>query len=291
VTESADRAAKSSHGDDTGDSVPPAAAQRGEKRTVRILVSSRAAAFGTLAGYVFGGMGFYTNFFESILQATAFLVDTAAVLVISAVLLTGAGRNIWRQAGPRRTLAGVALTVVLVAGVNYLGFRPPGVVPAPTAETCTYDVAATDGIAIPLRPGGSITQRLRPLANRINSVSIVAGLDERTAQTARPHPLRLVVRTPDQRINQPLQRPNLVNNGFSRFEFPQPLKVRPRQSLVIEAFNDSDQTVSFYVKKPDPSDNADGAMGWAFIQGHVDNESGYEKTGYVLSGCVTRPGI
>jgi hypothetical protein len=41
-------------------------------RAVRILVSSRSATVAALSGYLFGVIGFYTNYFQSILQATAF---------------------------------------------------------------------------------------------------------------------------------------------------------------------------------------------------------------------------
>ena len=246
---------------------------------------------GTLAGYLFGAMGFYTNFFASILQATAVLVDTVTVFTAAALLLTGAARDVWLRAGPIRVTAGTTVVVLLVAGVNYLGFRPPGVVHPVQEETCTYNVKSTDGVPIPLGRGGGIVQHLRPLSDEINSISVIAGLDDETANVETKHPLRLDVRVKGgDGLNRSLRRPDIVNNAFSRFEFPKPAKVRPRDVLVVEVVNESDEPVSIYVKQIDPGDSAGGAVGSVFVRGHVGNERGYEKAGHVLSGCVTRPG-
>jgi hypothetical protein len=81
-----------------------------------------------------------------------------------------------------------------------------------------------------------------------------------------------------------------VDNAFSRFEFAEPLQVDPRETLFIQVFNDGNETVSVYVKRPGPTDAADGATADVYISGHLGNEAAYRKAGYVFSGCVTRPG-
>jgi hypothetical protein len=261
-----------------------------ETRAVRLIVSSRGSAVAALGGYLFGVLSFYTNFFDSVLQATALLVDTLAVYAAAALCVTGAGRRIWRRAGHRRAVAGTVLAGLLLAAINYYGVRPPGLVPGPQDEACVYDVAATEGVPIPLVQGGSVTQQIRPGADRINSVSVIAGIDAQTAHPERPHPIKLQVRTKDGRINVSLSRDDIVDNAFSRFEFREPLRVRAQEILFLQVFNESGEPVSVYVKLPGPADMAGGVAGDAFVRGHAGNERGYEKTGYVLSGCVTRPG-
>jgi hypothetical protein len=261
----------------------------GEPRAVRLLVSSRGAAVAAVSGYLFGVVGFYTNFFQSILQATAVLADVSTILLAVALWLTGTWTRIYRRAGLRRTLVGTSLAVLLVGAVNLYGIRPPGLTTTRQQEACVYNVSANAGVPIPLEDGGSATQRLQLNTNRINSVSIIAGIDPHTAHQDRPHPMRMHIRTRDGSIDLTLRRDDIVNNAFSRFEFPEPVEIEPHQALTARAVNESDDPVSIYVKQPDPTDTADGASSDVYIQGHVDNEAGYEKPGYVLSGCVTRP--
>lgn len=255
---------------------------------MRLIVSAHGGAVAAVSGYIFGVLSFYTNFFDSILQATAVLVDTLAVLIAIALVITGALRRILRRAGRIRTLAGSAVALALVAAVNYYGIRPPGVLRPPQDEVCVYDVTA--GEPIPLAPGGSITQEIRPQVDEINSVSVIAGLDDTTAHRDRAHPIKLRVRTQDGSVNTRRERDDIVDNAFSRFEFAEPLEVNPRDTLFIQVFNDANEAVSVYVKQPEPTDVADGATADVYIAGHVGNESGYRKAGYVLSGCVTGPG-
>lgn len=255
---------------------------------VRRVVSSRGNAVAVLSGYLFGVFSFYTNFFDNVLQATAVLVDCLAVITLIWLAASRRIPRIWRSAGPLRTLAGATLAIVLLGTVTYYGVRPPVFTPA-SAESCLYDVTADGGVPIPLQPGGSVAQELRPGTDRINSVSVIAGIDRNTADPQRPHAMKLLVRTKNGRINVSLSRDDIADNAFSRFEFPEPLRVRPREPLLIQAFNESNEQVSIYVKQPGPTDMAD-TVADAFVQGHVGNPRGYRKTGYVLSGCLTRPG-
>jgi hypothetical protein len=216
------------------------------------------------------------------------LADVPAVLVAVALWLTGTWQQIWRRVGSRRTLAGTTLTVLLVV-VNLYGIHPPGIVPKPREEACVYDVSATEGAPFPLVTGGSTAQQVQPNADRINSVSIIAGIDPKTAHADHPHPIKLRVRSKEGRINLTIRRDDIVNNAFSRFELPRPVHVRPKQTLFIRVFNESDEPVSVYIKQPGPTDLAEGIPPGAFVTGYVGNERGYEKTGYALSGCLTRP--
>lgn len=258
-------------------------------RAVRILTSAPGAALATLTGYIFGAWSFYTNFFDTVLQATAALVDTTVVVILIVVVAARPMRDAVLAANRRRVVSGVMLGLLLVAGVNYIGLRPPGVLPAPKDETCIYDVHSKNGVPIPLEKGGSLTQQLRPLADKINSISPIIGLDETTARTDRPHPIKVVVRTKNRTLVA-AKREDIVNNTFSRFEFREPIKVKEKEILVITVTNESEDPLGFYVKQPDLTDLAAGAVGAVFVEGHVDNEAAYQKADHVMSGCITRPG-
>lgn len=230
-------------------------------RAVRILTSAPGAALATRTGYIFGAWSFYTNFFDTVLQATAALVDTTVVVILVAVVARPM-RDAVLAANRRRVVSGVMLGLLLVAGVNYIGLRPPGVLPAPKDETCIYDVHSKNGVPIPLKKGRSLTQQLRPLADKINSISPIIGRDETTARTDRPHPIKLVVRTKNRTLVA-AKRSDIVNNTFSRFEFREPIKVKEKEVLVITVINESEDPLGFYVKQPDLTDLAAGAVGRA----------------------------
>ncbi|WP_328465442.1 hypothetical protein OHA21_43600 [Actinoplanes sp. NBC_00393] len=123
---------------------------------------TRAArfSFAIVSGYVVGVAGFYTNFFDTLLQATAGLVD-----VLGMIFLVWLAVNHWHRNTPpsRRIPNPIALSLAAVClfvmgGLTVAAAHPPGRPPLGTNETCSYDVSA--GFPIPLRPEGLIKETL-----------------------------------------------------------------------------------------------------------------------------------
>ena len=260
-----------------------------ESRTVRVLANSRSTAVAVLSGYLFGVLGFYTNFFESILQATAILADVVTLLTAAGLLITGRVAHSWREGGRRRLVAGTVVVATSIAIINYFGLRPPNLARVSTGESCVYDVTAIDGRPVPLGPGGSITQQFQAGAEEINSISVIIGFDGRTADPEKAHPVRLQFRSADGRINVTMDRPDIVDNAFSRFDLPRPVKVGTHENLFIRIVNASDEPIGVYTKRPGQNDIVKAPGAGVTIIGQVNATAEYEQAGYVLSGCVTRP--
>jgi hypothetical protein len=249
--------------------------------------SRSGISVGVLSGYLFGVIGFYTNFFETLLQATAVLLDVLVVLLAGA--LWARRSAVLRTSRPRVVLSAVAV-LALVGLANVYGFAPPKLVHVPGSESCVYSVLSTDGTAIPIGPGGSATQEFQPRSDELNSVSVIIGIDEHTATLNRPHPISLRIWSEDLQFNRTLRRPDIVNNAFSRFDLSEPVRLRkPNGQLHMQVVNDSSEPIGVYVKQPGATEIANGIGDGVVIRGQVDSTAEHRVKGFALSGCVTRP--
>lgn len=102
--------------------------------------------------------------------------------------------------------------------------------------------------------------------------------------------MKLIIRTEDNNYNRALYRDDLgANNGFTRFDLERPVELGKGQVLILEVFNESDEPIGVYVKRPGATEIAPGASPGVIITGQVARQAQHEMRGYSLSGCVTRP--
>jgi hypothetical protein len=240
-------------------------------------------SFAVVSGYVVGVAGFYTNFFGTLLQATAGLID-----VLGTIFLIWLAVRYRRRRPPvaRRmalTLTGVGL--LLMGGITYAAVFPPGT-PAPGSdETCVYDVSA--GASIPLRPSGLIKQKLPVRAKRVFAVSLIIGLDRSTANPSSPHPVDVRITNAANGSTMLLHQPDIRDNRLTRFNFPRVLSPGSETTtLTVEVINKSNEQIGVYVKAPDDGDIVPAGLSGVTIRGHAGQEAPYRRTDWTLAGCI-----
>jgi hypothetical protein len=251
--------------------------------------------FTLISGFLLGLVGLYTNFFSTWVQVSAVAFDLLTGAAIVTIIYT------WRTGGNLKPLLDfkarpgwkvilVWAAALLLIGANIVGFFPPRVEKQPSTECYAYNVLSQDGVSVPIQKGGGIQQVFKPTVDYINSVSVIIGLDPRLANIHTKHPVKLVFRSTDLKIQETLRREDIVNNSFSRFDFRRPLKVENNQVFEMQIYNESEEPIGIYVKKPGAMELAPGVGRGVVVVGQVDNQAEHEMTGYVLSGAVTCPG-
>jgi hypothetical protein len=243
-----------------------------------------------VTGYLFGVAGFYTNFLGSILAATALLVDLTGLVFIAWILAAIVRARSFRRTRIARSLivAGSVCTILMIL-MTLVAFNPPSAA-RQSGEACGYDVGSSmpDAISIPLNPGGSISEEVRVPDGRIVAVSPIVGLDQKIASLSNPHPLKLILRSPDGSVDVRLQIPDIVNNRYSRFNLPHPIDAGNADVFMVKIVNESTDPVGVYVKKPDQSDYTDGPIAGIFVDGQRSQPGPYRRSGFALSGCVAQ---
>ncbi len=84
------------------------------------------------------------------------------------------------------------------------------------------------------------------------------------------------MRTEDNSFNQPLERTEIVNNAFSQFDLARPVDMPEGQRLILQIFNESDEPIGPYVKKPGMTELAPGVGEGVVVVGQVDRQSEHE---------------
>lgn len=240
-----------------------------------------------IGGYLVGIAGLYTNYFPTLLVTTAVLVDlfgTVWLLFVFYAWKTRRQPRLTLKVGKSVSLSTIAC-LILMATLTWMAFRPPGLHRQPSTEACVYDVHA--GVSVPVIKGGSITQKFYASADRINAISVIIGIDSRIGNPGDRHPITLRVQSDQEHVDQTLAADNIVNNGFTRFNFPEPLLIKNRNALfVMRIVNESPSPIGIYIKIPDQSDTIHSADDGIYVVGHLGQEPGYIKPDFALSGCV-----
>jgi len=253
-------------------------------------VKGVGGVFVTLGGLAVGIAGIYGNLFPSSLVLTAFLVDMLGVIWLISMVLSWSRRGQPRLTRRDRLYASMSVltALALMITATWMAFRPPEGRGDSVAQegACVYDVHAKD-TTVPIVTGGSITQDFAASASRINAISVIIGLDSTIANPNHLHPVALRVRSREERVDQTLRADDIVNNGFVRFNFPEPLQIKNQNtSFSMQIINKSPEPVGVNIKIPDKSDTINPPSQGVFIVGHRGQEDGYEKPDYALSGCV-----
>ena len=222
-------------------------------------------------------------------------VATLLVGILIATLINFITQN-------HRVKTGVALPILLVSivGATILAIRqaqlssPPVTVSTPTAPTdapapaeaaCVYDVKP--GISVPIINEGSITQKFLASAVRIDTISVIIGIDKTIADPRRPHPVDLRVQSDEEHVDQVLSADDINDNKPTWFDFPEPLQIKNRNALIsMRIINKSQDPVGIYIKRPDDADTGHPQGGGVFIVGHFHREKPYLNPDYVLTACV-----
>jgi len=164
----------------------------------------------------------------------------------------------------------------------------PGTIPPrnPASEICLYDVKA--GESVPITSGGSITAQTQVRADVINAISVIVGLDPTISNLGQKHPVALHVKIPARNLDVTLSQPDIVNNGFTRFNFSRPVNLAgPEATVSMELINRSDsEPIGMYIKQPDTADTLIRPVDGVLVAGHRGQESPYRKHNYALSGCI-----
>lgn len=247
------------------------------------------SVFVTVGGFAVGIAAFYGNLFPSSLVLTAFLVNLLGVIWLGSMASWSKRR--WPQLTHKdKFYASLSVLIALILMITATGmaFRPPGGHGNNLAleEACVYNVQAKN-TTVPIVSGGSITQDFAASASRINAISVIIGLDSTIADPNRRHPVALHVKSREEHVDQTLRADDIVNNGFARFNFPEPLQIKNRNSLFsMQIINKSLEPIGVNIKIPDKADTINPPSKGVFIIGHRQQEEGYEKPDYALSGCV-----
>lgn len=245
-------------------------------------------SFAIVSGYVVGVAGFYTNFFATLLQATAALVDVLGVIFLVWLVVRWWPRRTAARARRGPTMVAAALTalcLLLMGSATYAAVHPPGAAPTSLAETCLYDVSA--GTSIPLVPDGRVKAEIPLRASDIFAVSVVIGLDPTTADRGAAHPVDLRVSTGSAGSSKLLHQPDIRDNHFTRFNFPTPIHPAGRATtLTVEIINKSAEPIGVYVKVPDDGDVVPAPLTGVVVRGHAGQEASYRRTDWALTGCV-----
>jgi hypothetical protein len=245
---------------------------------------NRAAgfSFAVVSGYVVGVAGFYTNFFGTLLQATAGLID-----LFGAIFLVWLAVHSRRQPPPiakRLALTLTGICVLLMGGISYAAVNPPQAPGLTPGENCLYDVSA--GTSIPLQPDGLIKQQIPVRADHVFAVSLIIGLDRTTAHPSVPHPVDVRITNAADGSTALLHQPDIRDNRLTRFNFTRALSPEDRTTLVIEVINKSNEQVGVYVKVPDDGDIVPAGLSGMTIRGHAGQEAPYRRPDWTLSGCI-----
>jgi hypothetical protein len=239
-----------------------------------------------LTGYLIGILGLYVDFVATLMRISVVVID---ILILGAIV-----SHARRQAGRKLTwlvklIYASSVAFLLIINTLAFGFPPPSPTPG-GGETCVYDVSTgASSHSIPIGPGGSVRGQLQLGEMDINSISVIVGLDRSTANPDIRHPIELNVDIDGDPI-PPLQQGDIVDNEFTRFDLPAPIRVGSDELVGIEVINRSSEPIGVYVKQPGPGDRARGFEDGIYVTGHVGREAGYLQPGYALSGCITRPG-
>jgi hypothetical protein len=245
-------------------------------------------SFGTVAGLLLGAIGLYAGLFSGVLVVTAAVADALAATLLCWILLPHVSglRRMWKPPIPDRlaTAAVTAAAVGLAGSLTYVAARPPDVPPTLSAEICLYDVAASGGVPIPLVADGTIKGSFSLTDAQLNAISLVIGLDQRTADKETPHPVRLHLTGGGFDGELPAQ--DIVDNGLTRFNLPKPLEIKRTEQFTMTIINASSEQVGVYVKVLDKIDAAVGLGDGLVIKGHAGQEATYQDPDHALSGCA-----
>jgi hypothetical protein len=243
--------------------------------------------FIAITSYLVAVAGFYTNFFPTLLVATAVLADVLGTGWLILVLYAWMNRReprVTLKVGPSVSLSAV-VCLILMSAITWVAVRPPGVQRQPLAESCVYDVHA--GISVPIIKGGSITQNFYASANRLNAISVIIGIDSRISNPKDDHPVTLRVQSDEEHVDENLTADDIVDNGFTRFNFPEPLQIKNSKALfTMRITNESQSPIGIYIKIPDEADTIRSPGDGIFVIGHLGQKAGYKKPDFALSGCV-----
>lgn len=243
-----------------------------------------------VGGFVVGIVGVFGSLFASPLTLAAVIVNLLGVIWL------GTLGYFWLRRGrprlTRKNKAHVSLSVlvalvlmVTATGVTFFSSEIFGEEPG-QEEACVYDVKTKD-TTVPIVSGGSITQGFTASASRIHAISVIIGLDAAIANLDRRHPVALRVTSPEERVDQTLEADDITNNGFTRFNLPEPLSIKNQNSVfTMQIINKSSEPIGVNIKIPDESDFFDSPREGVFILGHLGQEDPYRKPDYALSGCV-----
>jgi hypothetical protein len=244
---------------------------------------NRAAgfSFAVVSGYVVGVAGFYTNFFGTLLQATAGLIDLFGTIFL--VWLAVHSRRRPPPIAKRLALTLTSICLVLMGGITYAAVNPPQAPALTAGESCLYDVSA--GTSIPLEPDGLIKQQIPVRADYVFAVSLIIGLDRSTAHPSLPHPVDVRITDADGSAVL-IHQLDIRDNRLTRFNLPRALAPAGRTTLAIEVINKSTEQVGVYVKVPDDGDIVPAGLSGMTIRGHAGQEAPYRRPDWTLSGCI-----
>lgn len=180
---------------------------------------------------------FYVNFLQTKTQVTVTIIDIFVLSLFAWRFL------IWllqtrREVGPRHFSvwwpAGIAAGLAGAAALTGVIWVPGGAENT-SAPYCMYEVSAHHPPAdsFPITAGGYVEQAFLPTATSIDAISSVIGIDPAYSHTDMPHPMTLELRDASGKsLDPPVSVPDIKDNGFTRFNLPEPIASRSPHNLL-----------------------------------------------------------
>jgi hypothetical protein len=228
---------------------------------------------------VFGDNGTYIK--SSTVGATAVLLLVAALVIYLVVRPDGPAAD--TPAGPATATTPVAQADSCGAGLTPKAEPANGADDPSTQQSYTYKVGSASGDGRDIAPGGSIRQAFVAGRPYLSQVSAIVGV-----ANDRPHSIGLQVTTLDGRVMMDTVENEIPanNNKDVVHNIQPPVKVGPRDVLLLIVTNRSGERVRFFVDPPIA--NQVPAPYAACITGQIGMPTRHaDLRGHILSGSVT----